>query len=151
MYTLQPLSWRGMKTIKAALRELLRDDLTSIIQANLPDTLMQNLLLRASERIDELTPVFVVECLTPGTRVDVEEIEGLPAIELLTLREAAADVTDLNEVIGLEKKHMVALMSAAMELVETLTAPEETPPPGGQNLNITLPDITDGAKETSTD
>jgi hypothetical protein len=141
--TVGMLDWKGYKTIKPAIidRMAARAAMVFADPAALEGTggaaAMAPLLAGLDEAMGDVTPQFVEACVEDKHSLGVVK----RPVDWLKLREAAAKVNDLNEILELEGNALVAAITSVMSRLTGATD-------GGFQLNTTLPSPTDGPSPT---
>ena len=138
------MDWKGYKTLKqpvidrmaARAAEAFSDP--AVMEGAGGAAAMAPMLAGLDEAMSEVTPQFVDAC--------VEDKNSLGAVkrpvDWLKLREAAATVNDLNDILELEGNALAAAIKAVMSRLMGATDD------GGVQLNTSLPMPTDGPSET---
>ena len=98
---------------------------------------MAPLLAGLDEAMSDLTPLFVEACVEDKNSLGVVS----RPIDWLRLREAAAKVNDLNEILELEGNALAAAITAVMSRLMGAND-------GGFQLNTSSPPPTDGPSLT---
>jgi hypothetical protein len=137
------LDWKGYKTIKPAIIDLMAARAAEVFSDPLVlegaggAAAMAPLLAGLDAAMGEVTPQFVDACVEDKHSLGVVK----RPVDWLKLREAAAKVNDLNEILELEGNALVAAITAVMSRLTGATD-------GGFQLNTTLPSPTDGLSQT---
>jgi len=137
------LDWKGYKELKPALVNTMAKKAAetfsdpSVMEGTGGAAAMAPLLAGLDEAMSDLTPLFVEACVEDKNSLGVVS----RPIDWLRLREAAAKVNDLNEILELEGNALAAAITAVMSRLMGATD-------GGLQLNTSLPPPTDGPSPT---
>lgn len=117
------MDWKGYKRIKAQIVRLTAEKLTpasiidmaAVMKSSDPMVTgiqaLQSIAGTAIEAIDELTPVLIAGCIK-----DTVEVDSLPPIDVLRLREACTKVNDLESILGMEGNALAAVVQRIMAM-----------------------------------
>jgi len=140
--TVGVLSWKGYKKLKPAIVDRLAAKAAiafadpAMVDGEAGAAAMAPLLAGLDEVLSEVTPQFVEACVEDAASL----AEVTRPLDWLRLRQAAATVNDLEEILELEGNAMAAAIKAVMSRL--------TDDDGGFQLNTNSPTPTDGASET---
>jgi hypothetical protein len=141
--TVGMLDWKGYKELKPALVNMMATRAAEafsnpdVMEGTAGAAAMAPLLAGLDEAMSDLTPLFVEACVEDKNSLGVVS----RPIDWLKLREAAAQVNDLNEILELEGNALAAAITAVMS---RLTDTSD----GGFQLNTSSPSPTAGPSET---
>lgn len=126
--TVGELSWAGYKAIKRALSDYISDELAGVFvsvqervqqgedpeQAN--QQTIRSIIGIVATAMDELSPVLVNHCVEDQNGKPFDAA-ALKTRDVLALRDAAAEVNDLDEILDLEKKALSGLATRLLKMI----------------------------------
>mgnify|MGYP001296327997 CR=1 FL=1 len=143
--TVGMLDWKGYKELKPALVDTMAARAAEAFSdpAAMEGTggavAMAPLLAGLDEALGDLPPLFVQACVEDKNSLGVVS----RPIDWLRLREAAAKVNDLNEILELEGNALAAAIKAVMSRLTAVDLDD-----GGSPSSTSLPMPTDGPSPT---
>jgi hypothetical protein len=141
--TVGMLDWKGYKELKPALVNTMAQRAAEtfsdpgVLEGTGGAAAMAPLLAGLDEAMSDLTPLFVEACVEDKNSLGVVS----RPIDWLRLREAAAQVNDLNEILELEGNALAAAITAVMSRLMGATD-------GGLQLSTSSLPLTGGQSQT---